>query len=332
MCYEHAIAVDRHLASRMQKGASGSVLRDCWRQLLLRIILRSLRKNEPYTSYTLRLGYEVIVLLCSLFLIPVYIYLWSSDANHVMWSLVDVSLFLLASSSASLPFAQSYDSNNSGSVADDSYCSRPFKSLSGFVIKPPKFRYRNEEIIIVQCASGKSRSYRCLKSEWNPSVASLDCPSVEGSCPAISFPSYGWFNSSNDSNPFAFGSKLSFHCNAGYEMKGASVIVCQPKFIWSFKPPSCLPTTSTREAGPLNHSLIILISLLVSLIIIAIISVAAFLVHRKHKHEKMQSQWRRYFDGYTYRSSKRHISHRQPQADQQKAVYFTQEAAQITDL
>lgn len=249
-----------------------------------------------------------------------------------MWSLVDVSLFLLASSSASLSLAQSYDNNNSGSVADESYCSRPFKNLTGFVIKPSRSRYRNDDIILVQCASGKSKSYRCLSSRWDPSIASLDCPSVDGSCPTINFPSSGWFNASNDANPFAFGSKLTFHCNSGYEIKGAPAIVCQPKFIWSFKPPTCLPITSQREAGPLNHSFIILVSLLVSLVIIIVISVAAFLVHRKHKHEKMQSQWRTYFDGYTYRSSKRHISRRQPQTDQQKAVYFTQEAAQITDL
>ena len=69
-------------------------------------------------------------------------------------------------------------------------------------------------------------------------------------CPDPGIPNNGQRNSSN----FSYGASISFTCNAGYELSGNSVIVCEGKKKWSGPLPTCNITYCNDPGVPANGS------------------------------------------------------------------------------
>lgn len=242
-------------------------------------------------------------------------------------------------SSQEINVKNNFSTNNQHDIDTNSIingkCSRPFnRNVKQFIIKPSKQIYNNDDLIILSCGFGTRKTHRCKNGTWEPLFDWIsECPSINGSCSPILPIENGWYNSTDLNSPFSLGSKLDFKCQKGYSLIGAPAIICESGFKWSYKSPSCSQIID-NGAGPQRFSIytIIILTCLISLLIILFSSIVAFLAYQRRKRNKIQNQWRRYFNGYTYRSSKRQITRRGPNDTQGTTVYTVPEAAQITDL
>ena len=252
-----------------------------------------------------------------------------SWSQNTMWSLYLLAFIFYLASQPSMIVCSSSIQEQKNKNDLDSTCRRPIDRSKSFAFTPNRLRYNNEEHLIIVCSTSKARKvHKCRNSNWEPPLDWLsECPPSDKTCPPIKPVENGYFTPSNST--FAFASKVNFTCHKGYQLVGAQILICDVGLKWSFKPPIC--NSLATGAGPRSHSYILIFSILASIFSIIIISAMVFSAYQRRKRNKMQNQWRNYFSGYTYRASQRKITRRTP-GDQQGTVYFTQEAAQITDL
>ena len=213
----------------------------------------------------------------------------------------------------------------------DFKCRRPVnRANKNFILTPNKTRYSNQEHVIITCASSLAKkTHKCQNTVWDPPFDwGGECQPLNTTCPPLKPIQNGFFTPSNST--FSFASKVNFTCHKGYQLVGAQFLLCDAGLKWSFKPPSCNPLV-TEVVVSRSHSYILISLIFASILSIIIISELAFAGYKWRKRNKMQTMWRNYFINYTYRASQRKIT-RRSLADQQGAVHFTQEGAQITDL
>ena len=247
-----------------------------------------------------------------------------------MWSFYILTLVFFSAIEPSLT-APSQLVPKEGSKNEIAFgCSRPFgKNHKEYYLRPFKESYLNGEVVIIACAFGTKKFHRCQNGSWMPSLDwVLECPPPL-TCPPIEKIDNGFISPLNST--FTPKSQLTFSCEKGYELIGAPILICDPGAKWSFKPPYCMKYSPEPEAGPRSHPYVFLLTILASMLSIIMLSVIVFSAYQRRKRNKMQNQWRRYFNGYTYRASQRKITRRALE-NQKGAIQFTQEAAEITDL
>ena len=248
-----------------------------------------------------------------------------------MWSFYIVTLAFFSAIepflTASSPLMQKEGSKNE----INTNCPRPFGgNHKSYYLKPLKESYAHSQFVIVSCADGSKKSHKCQNGLWKPSFDwVIECSNSE-TCPPIEKIDNGFITPPNST--FKPKSELHFTCEKGYELIGAPVILCDAGYKWTYKPPFCTKISPpTTEAGPRSRPYVLSLTILLSMLSIIMLLVIGFSAYQRRKRNKMQNQWRRYFNHYTYRASQRKITRRT--GDQTNGtVHFTQVPAQITDL
>ncbi|XP_066300403.1 CUB and sushi domain-containing protein 3-like [Branchiostoma lanceolatum] len=72
-----------------------------------------------------------------------------------------------------------------------------------------------------------------------------------GQCPAPTSPTNGGVTGSNN-----FGDTITFSCDTGYNMAGASSLSCQSDLTWSASPPTCTVVQCSVPSAPTNGAVI----------------------------------------------------------------------------
>jgi hypothetical protein len=204
-------------------------------------------------------------------------------------------------------------SNNKDDNPSTGACPRPLQPHPGLFIKGQrKSKYKSGDLIIYQCHTKLTVTAICL-SDGTWSRGPPHCPPSEESCPVIGKISHGQSEviksegASIDSPPFSIGTKVRFHCAQGYELKGPSIVFCEPGHIWSYKAPIC---TFKKDDIPRSNATTTLAILLTSISIIFLLTVLLILllVYRWRKRKLQRKRWQRYFGNFNHRQSKTNIT------------------------
>ena len=225
-------------------------------------------------------------------------------------------------------------------------CEQPVIPHSGIIVKPSKSKYAAGTLVVFQCHNEASTTARCQEDgSWSRGLQY--CPPTNGSCPDLGDIPFGWMNISlskaaqreakGSISKYPLNTKVKIFCFSGYKLEGATTLVCDPGFKWSFKKSECRPNLTEGNSSKISSKLTALLTS-ISFLLILVILVAVTLFYRWRQRQLQRQRWQRYFTNYTYRQSKHKITHVRP-VDQQSDTHnemkeFRKTAAviPITDL